>query len=207
MEDIIEVSLNDLDDVSEYKNYEKTRQENEANRISNEDTRQNNELRRENYYNFIKQKFDNGGFKGERGYSAYEIAVKNGFTGTEEEWLQSLHGKDGKNGVDGRDGVDGTNGTDGMDGVNGKDGKSAYEVAVSNGFVGTEQEWIASLKGQQGERGEKGEQGLQGIQGEKGDKGDSATYNDTELKNRMTTIENNIGDISTILDNINGEVI
>lgn len=30
--------------------------------------------------------------KGERGYSAYEIAVKNGFEGTEEEWLESLIG-------------------------------------------------------------------------------------------------------------------
>ena len=28
--------------------------------------------------------------------SAYDIAVKNGFTGTEQEWLQSLHGSDGK---------------------------------------------------------------------------------------------------------------
>ncbi len=30
------------------------------------------------------------GFKGERGYSAYEIAVKNGFKGTEEQWLATL---------------------------------------------------------------------------------------------------------------------
>ena len=30
-----------------------------------------------------------------RGYSAYEIAVRNGFEGTEQEWLESLHGKDG----------------------------------------------------------------------------------------------------------------
>lgn len=30
-----------------------------------------------------------------RGYSAYEIAVQNGFEGTETEWLDSLHGKDG----------------------------------------------------------------------------------------------------------------
>ena len=29
----------------------------------------------------------------------------------------------------------------------GKDGKSAYEIAVSNGFEGTEQEWLESLKG------------------------------------------------------------
>lgn len=29
-------------------------------------------------------------------------------------------------------------------------GKSAYEVAVQNGFVGTETEWLASLKGETG---------------------------------------------------------
>ena len=29
-------------------------------------------------------------FKGERGYSAYEIAVQNGFKGTEEEWLEQI---------------------------------------------------------------------------------------------------------------------
>lgn len=30
-----------------------------------------------------------------RGYSAYELAKKNGFAGTEQEWLDSLHGRDG----------------------------------------------------------------------------------------------------------------
>lgn len=29
------------------------------------------------------------------GYSAYELAKKNGFEGTEEEYLASLHGRDG----------------------------------------------------------------------------------------------------------------
>ena len=28
-----------------------------------------------------------------RGYSAYEVAVKNGFEGTEQEWLESLKGQ------------------------------------------------------------------------------------------------------------------
>lgn len=57
-------------------------------------------------------------------------------------------------------------------------GYSAYELAVQEGFEGTEEEWLASLKGEQGIQGEKGEkgdigeQGIQGIQGEKGDKGD-----------------------------------
>lgn len=30
-------------------------------------------------------------------------------------------------------------------------GESAYQVAVDNGFIGTEQEWLASLKGEQGD--------------------------------------------------------
>ena len=41
-----------------------------------------------------------------RGASAYEIAVKNGFTGTEAEWVRSLKGIDGVNGKDGKDGED-----------------------------------------------------------------------------------------------------
>lgn len=41
-----------------------------------------------------------------RGYSAYEIAVQHGYTGTEEEWLASLHGADGTDGKDGQDGDD-----------------------------------------------------------------------------------------------------
>ncbi len=30
------------------------------------------------------------GFKGERGYSAYEVAVRNGYIGSEEDWLATL---------------------------------------------------------------------------------------------------------------------
>lgn len=41
-----------------------------------------------------------------RGYSAYEIAVQHSYTGTEEEWLASLHGEDGTDGKDGQDGDD-----------------------------------------------------------------------------------------------------
>jgi hypothetical protein len=39
----------------------------------------------------------------------------------------------------------------------GEDGESAYEIAVRNGFSGTEVEWLASLKG------DKGDTGIQGI--------------------------------------------
>lgn len=45
-----------------------------------------------------------GGGSGKDGESAYEIAVKHGFEGSEEEWLESLHGRDGEDGEDGEDG-------------------------------------------------------------------------------------------------------
>jgi len=69
-------------------------------------------------------------------------------------------------------------------GPQGNNGPSAYDVAVVEGFTGTEEEWLASLVGPQGEVGEqgpvgpqgevgpKGDLGYRGYPGEKGDKGD-----------------------------------
>jgi len=45
-------------------------------------------------------------------------------------------------------------GEKGDTGATGDDGKSAYEVAVVNGFVGTQEEWLASLKGEKGDKGQ-----------------------------------------------------
>ena len=58
--------------------------------------------------------------------------------------------------------------------LHGKDGKSAYQIALDNGFVGTEQEWLDSLKGE--------------------------AYDDTELVNRVTTLENTIGTLNDSLE-------
>ncbi|MDR2091554.1 MAG: S1C family serine protease [Clostridiales bacterium] len=63
-------------------------------------------------------------FPFQTGKSAYEIAVENGFVGTESDWLESL-----------------------------TRGKSAYEIAVENGFAGSESDWLASLKGSAGKDG------------------------------------------------------
>ena len=62
-------------------------------------------------------------------------------------------------------------GEQGPKGDTGAAGKSAYEIAVDNGFNGTEKEWRASRVGPQGEKGEKGDTGAQGEKGEKGDTG------------------------------------
>ena len=94
------------------------------------------------------------GDTGASGESAYQIAVRNGFSGTENEWLASLHGQDGATGQQGPAGTSGTNG---------KDGDSAYQIAVNNGFSGTENEWLNSLVGQQGPAGVSGTNGKDGI--------------------------------------------
>ena len=56
---------------------------------------------------------------------------------------------------------------------NGAPGKSAYEIALEQGFKGTEKEWLASLVGPQGPEGKTGAQGPAGPQGPKGDTGDT----------------------------------
>ena len=58
--------------------------------------------------------------------NAYQMARIFGYTGTEQEWNES---------------------------INGKDGKSAYELAVEKGYTGTLENWIASLKGEAGQNG------------------------------------------------------
>ena len=45
----------------------------------------------------------------------------------------------------------------------GDDGKSAYEIALDEGFEGTETEWLESLKGEDGSKGNQGERGSDGV--------------------------------------------
>lgn len=53
-------------------------------------------------------------------------------------------------------------------GGSGADGKSAYEIAAENGFEGTEQQWLASLKGADGIDGTDGADGSDGYTPVKG---------------------------------------
>ena len=76
---------------------------------------------------------------------------------TFQAWmLENVQGEKGDTGATGLTGQNGTNGRDGIDGTN---GLSAYQVAVSNGFIGTEQQWIVSLKGATGATGASGGNG------------------------------------------------
>lgn len=82
---------------------------------------------------------------GARGYSAYEVAVQNGFVGTEEEWLASLKGDKGDPG----DTFDELTPEQKAE-IKGDTGKSAYEIAVEHGFIGTEQDWVNAYLSPQG---------------------------------------------------------
>lgn len=55
--------------------------------------------------------------------------------------VDGTNGADGTDGSDGTDGAAGTNGTDGTNGTNGTDGDSAFQIAVANGFTGTESDF------------------------------------------------------------------
>ena len=69
------------------------------------------------------------------------------------EQLASLKGDKGDKGTDGKDGADGYTPVKNIDYFDGVNGKSAYQIAVDNGFIGTEAEWLASLRGADGKDG------------------------------------------------------
>ena len=81
------------------------------------------------------------------------------------EQLASLKGDKGDKGTDGKDGADGYTPVKDIDYFDGVDGKSAYQIAVDNGFIGTEAEWLTSLRGANGKDGKDGQNGADGKDG------------------------------------------
>ena len=91
----------------------------------------------------LQEKYDNGELGGgggseTAGKSAYEIAVDNGFVGTETEWLESLKG------------VDGTDGTTFTPSVS-----ATGDLSWSNDD-GKENPATVNIKGAKGDRGDSG---------------------------------------------------
>ena len=74
----------------------------------------------------------------------------------------------------------------------GPQGLSAYEIALKNGFVGTEQEWLDSLVGEKGEKGDTGQKGETGNPGEDGaihyTAGDNITIDENNVISLSTPI-------------------
>ena len=77
----------------------------------------------------------------------------------------------------------------------GKDGKSAYEIAVEHGFVGTEVEWLESLRGADGKDGLPGKDGKNGVDGKDGITPDMSSY---ATKTDIADLQKQIKSISGI---------
>lgn len=132
-----------------------------------------------------------------RGYSAYEIALQQGFEGSKEEWLRALVGPQGETGVSVSDVRlnsdftltvtldDGTEFTTdsikGDKGDKGQKGDKGDKGDIGNGitFIRLNDDYSLTLFFSDGSysnttsvRGPQGEQGIQGIQGPKGDTGE-----------------------------------
>lgn len=128
------------------------------------------------------------------------------------EWVEPQSGPQGPQGPQGPAGNDGAAGMPGADGpqgpagADGADGLSAYEIAVANGFVGTELEWLTSLEGPQGPAGSDGPQGPAGPTAVSADADNAATLGVDGLI-YVPDLSGQIGDIATALDLINGETI
>jgi hypothetical protein len=108
-----------------------------------------------------------GGGSGADGASAYEVAVANGFVGTEAAWLASLVGPAGADGAPGADGLQGPQGLQGPAGADGAQGPAGADGAQGpQGIQGLQ--GLAGADGAQGPQGDQGIQGIQGIQGPAG---------------------------------------
>lgn len=103
------------------------------------------------------------------GKSAYEIYVENVPEGetplTETEWLESLKGEDGLPHItltweeyqalsDEAKNAEVIYYITDYPTTQAEDGASAYQIAVANGFGGSVEEWLESLKGEKGEQGD-----------------------------------------------------
>lgn len=77
----------------------------------------------------------------------------------------------------------------------GKNGKSAYEIAVEHGFVGTEVEWLESLRGADGKDGLPGKDGKNGVDGKDGITLDMSSY---ATKTDIADLQKQIESISGI---------
>jgi hypothetical protein len=111
--------------------------------------------------------------KGDRGESAYQVAVRNGFTGNEAQWLLSLKGTDGHTPDDGTDGITPVKNVDYFDG-------REVEFRKINGYIQwhyvEEIQWrnliaLSDIKGDAGYSPVKGVDYVDGTDGEDGSDG------------------------------------
>lgn len=135
-EEIIDVEIENVGDISQI--------------VENEKIRQQNEIERKEYYNQIKQDVLDGKFKGEKGDKG-------------EQGIQGEQGVQGEQGIQGPPGPQGNTGPIGPQGPKGADGTMTFENLTPEqkeslkGDIGPQGE--QGIQGPQGEKGDKGDSG------------------------------------------------
>ena len=89
------------------------------------------------------------GLKGEDGLNNYQIAVKHGYQGTEEQFAKDIIPKSNYERAKELQGFEGTE-VEYLQSLHGAPGESIYDIAVRGGFVGSEQAYLDSQKGRDG---------------------------------------------------------
>lgn len=150
--------------------------------------------------------FTNGSFfdfSVENGENVYDIALDNGFEGTEEEWLESLIGK----------GLEfNWNGTQLGVKVEGEIDYTYADLRGPKGDKGEQgEQGIQGLQGVAGPKGDKGKQGIQGPKGDKGEQGIAGTTEWEEITGKPTVFPPAAGTVTgnlTITENnvVNGSL-
>lgn len=89
------------------------------------------------------------GLKGKDGLNNYQLAVKHGYQGTEEQFAKDIIPKSNYERAKELQGFQGTE-VDYLVSLHGAPGESIYDIAVRRGFVGSEQVYLESQKGKDG---------------------------------------------------------
>nr|DAN97853.1 MAG TPA: tail sheath protein [Caudoviricetes sp.] len=89
------------------------------------------------------------GLKGKDGLNNYQLAVKHGYQGTEEQFAKDIIPKSNYERAKELQGFEGTE-EEYLQSLHGAPGESIYDIAVRRGFVGTEQAYLDSQKGEDG---------------------------------------------------------
>lgn len=123
------------------------------------------------------------GLKGKDGMNNYQLAVKHGYQGTEEQFAKDIFPKSNYERAKELQGFQGTE-VDYLVSLHGEPGKDLYQAAVERGYKGSFDDFLEQQKGAPGDRGKSNyelaqEDGFTGtlteyLASKKGDKGDDA---------------------------------
>ena len=128
--------------------------------------------------------------EGESTYSYTNLKGDKGDQG--DTGSQGPKGDKGDPGLQGPQGDKGDTGSQGPKGDKGDNGKSAYDVAVENGYVGTETSWVASLKGDKGDPGDIPMDKINEVLDQAIADGRIKNYDDTEVRGLIENVSNKL---------------